>query len=184
VDHQENVELEARLLTEKATLKAQKNEVADLVAELERQGRGLAQRHEEIQLQTTQLKELPAKINRLEKSIEELRAKHAPGKNPNLNLSLQKTKVLVEEKDKEQRELDRQIEQLQGMLPRKTRELERLEAELGPLEVKRSGTLASAKEAKRRREAAAGGVADDLEERGRWWRGVEVGVKGMLGVEN
>jgi hypothetical protein len=55
---------------------------------------------------------------------------------------------------------------------------------LQPLEVKRLGSTASAREAKRRKEEALGGVGDDLEERGRWWRGVESGLKGMLGVEN
>jgi hypothetical protein len=75
------------------------------------------------------------------------------------------------------------LEQLQVMVPRKTKELERLNAELQPLEVKRLGSTASANEAKRRKEEALGGVGDDLEERGRWWRGVESGVKGMLGVE-
>jgi hypothetical protein len=69
-------------------------------------------------------------------------------------------------------------------LPIKTRELERLEAELQPLEVRRLGSAASAREAQRRKEQALNGAGDDLEERGRWWRGVEGGLKGMLGVEN
>jgi len=101
-----------------------------------------------------------------------------------LNMSLQKTLELVEKREREASELDRQIEQLQVLLPRKTRELERLDAELTPLEAKRIGSMSAAKEARRRKEEALGGAGDDLEERGRWWRGVDSGLRGMLDVEN
>lgn len=113
----------------------------------------------------------------------ELKAKQAPGSNPTLNLPLEKTLALVEERERHRAELDRQLEQLQAMIPRRTKELERLNAELQPLEVKRLGSTASANEAKRRKMEALGGFGDDLEERGRWWRGVESGLKGMLGIE-
>jgi len=183
VEHQENIELESTLAVSKAALKTQKTEVAELVAELEKRGRELCRKYENIQMQTTQLKELPEKIEELQASIEELRAAQAPGSSPNLGLPLEKTLKLVEEKERERAELDRQLEQLQVMVPRKTRELERLNAELQPLEMKRLGSTAAAKEAKRRKEEALGGVGDDLEERGKWWRGVEGGLKGMLGIE-
>lgn len=158
-------------------------EVAELVEELEKKGRDLARKYEAIQLQTTQLQELPERIEGLQSSIGELQATQAPGSNPTLNMPLEKTLALVEERERERAELDRQLEQLQVMVPRKTKELERLNAELQPLEVKRLGSTASANEAKRRKEEALGGVGDDLEERGRWWRGVESGLKGMLGVK-
>jgi len=182
VEHQENVELEATLADSKSALKAQKIEVAELVAELEKKGRELCRKHEKIQLQTKQLRDLPDKMDGLQASIKKLRASQQPGSNPNLSLPLEKTLALVEERERERAELERQLEQLQVMLPRKTRELERLNTELQPLEIKRLGTTASATEAKRRKEEALGGVGDDLEERGRWWRGVESGLKGMLGV--
>jgi len=184
VEHQENVELEESLAVAKSALKAQKTEVAELVAELEARGRELCRKYENIQMQTTQLQELPERIETLQSSVEELKAAQQPGSNPTLNLPLEKTLALVEERERERVELDRQLEQLQVMVPRKTRELERLNAELQPLEVKRLGSTASAREAKRRKEEALGGVGDDLEERGRWWRGVESGLKGMLGVES
>lgn len=183
VEHQENIELESTLAVSKAALKAQKTEVAELVAELEKRGRELCHKYENVQMQTTQLKELPEKIEELQANIEELRAAQAPGSSPNLNLPLEKTLKLVEERERERAELDRQLEQLQVMVPRRMRELERLNAELQPLEMKRLGSTAAAKEAKRRKEEALGGVGDDLEERGKWWRGVEGGLKGMLGVE-
>lgn len=185
VEHQENVELEATLAISKAALKAQKTEVADLVAELEKRGRELCRKYEDIRVQTAQLQDLPERIEGLEGRVEELRnAQEQPGANPRLNMPLEKTIMAVEERERERAELDRQLEQLQVMVPRKTKELERLNAELQPLEVKRLGSTASAREAKRRKEEALGGVGDDLEERGRWWRGVEGGLKGMLGVEN
>ncbi|KAL2065632.1 hypothetical protein VTL71DRAFT_3302 [Oculimacula yallundae] len=187
VEHQENIDLEASLLISKTSLKAQKTEVADLVSELEKRGRELCQKYENIRLQTAQLQDLPDKIEGLESSIAGLREGlllSGGEANPRLNMSLDKTVKAVEERERERAELDRQLEQLLVMVPRKTKELERLNAEVQPLEVKRLGSAAAAKEAKRRKEEALGGVGDDLEERGRWWRGVEGGLKGMLGVEN
>lgn len=178
------MQLEAELAGVKASLKAQKTEVDGMVAELERQGRALSTKYEAIQMQTAQLRELPDKITNLQASIAELRAARSPGSNPSLAFGLEKTLALAEEKERERAELDRQLEQLQAALPRKTRELERLENELQPLEVKRLGSTAAAREAKRRKEEALGGVGDDLEERGRWWRGVDTGLREMLGVEN
>ncbi|THV48436.1 hypothetical protein BGAL_0248g00070 [Botrytis galanthina] len=186
VEHQENIDLEASLLISKTSLKAQKVEVAELVEELEKRGRQLCKKYEHIQLQTRQLEELPKKIEGLEESIRVLKEENGssgegPG-NPNLKLGLDKTRELVEEREKERRELDRQLEQLQVLVPRKTKEAERLNAELIPLEGKRMTSVAAAKEAKRRKEEGAGGAGDDLEERGRWWRGVDGGLRGMLGV--
>jgi DNA repair exonuclease SbcCD ATPase subunit len=183
VQHGENIELEEQLAEVKASLKAKKNDVAGIVAELERQGRELSRKHEAIKLQTSQLKDLPEKIDYLQNSIAELKAAQAPGPSVNFSLPLDKTMALVEDKEKESAELDRTLEKLQAELPRKMRGLERLEAELQPLEVKRLGTTALAREAKRRKEDALGGSGDNMEERGRWWRGVESGLKVLLDVE-
>jgi chromosome segregation ATPase len=176
--------LEESLAVSKAALRAQKLEVAELVAELEKRGRELARKYEAVQLQTTQLQELPDEIEGLQASIDKLKATQEPGSHPTLNLPLEKTWALVEERGRERAELDRQLEQLKSMVPRKTKELERLNAELQNVEAKRLASAAAAREAKRRKEEALGGAGDDLEDRGRWWRGVESGLKGMLGVEN
>ncbi|KAF7856333.1 hypothetical protein EAF04_009861 [Stromatinia cepivora] len=188
VEHQENLDLEASLLISKSSLKAQKVEVAELVEELEKRGRELCRKYEHIQLQTKQLSELPLKISGLEENIQKLKDEQngIDGEgisHPNLKLGLDKTRELVEEKERERRNLDRQLEQLQVQVPRKTKEIERLNAELVPLEAKRTISVAAAREAKRRKEEGVGGTGDDLEERGRWWRGVEGGLRGMLGVE-
>ncbi|KAI9703300.1 MAG: hypothetical protein M1836_007866 [Candelina mexicana] len=184
VEHQENVELEAQLAEVKASLKAQKVEVADMVAELERSGRDLTRRYQKIQLQTAQLESLPEQISDLQATITELQNSQAPvSTNPSLSMSLPATLSLLRTREEELAHLNHQLATLQSTLPRKTRELDRLEAELKPLEVQKLGSTAAAKEARRRKEDGMGGVGDDLEERGRWWRGVEGGLKAALGVE-
>ena len=91
--------------------------------------------------------------------------------------------VIVEERKKRRAELDRQLEQLQSQAPRKRKELERLQAELQPLEAKRQNSTAAAREARRRKEEALGGVEDDLEERGRWYRAADASLRQMLEIE-
>ncbi|KAI0010849.1 hypothetical protein F4779DRAFT_268204 [Xylariaceae sp. FL0662B] len=186
VSPQENVDLEKANLEAKATLKALKTEVASMVAGLEEKGRELSQKYERIKLETVRLEELPGQIAELEKAVAQLRETQATGLNPNpeLNLPLAKTADLVESKKRQRAELDRQLEQLQSQVPRKKKELDRLQAELQPLETKRQNSMTAAKEARRRKEAALGGVEDDLEERGRWFRAAEAGVRQMLEIES
>ncbi|KAI0389569.1 hypothetical protein F5Y17DRAFT_469589 [Xylariaceae sp. FL0594] len=185
VTSQENVDLEKQNLAAKAELKALKTEVADMVKELEEKARDLSRKYERVQTETVKLQELPAKIAELEGAVAELREAQASSlsSNPELNLPLAKTLELVEAKKRQRDELDRQLEQLQSQLPRKQKELERFRAELQPLETKRNTSVAAAKEAKRRKEAALGGVQDDLEERGRWYRAAEAALKLMLETE-
>ncbi|KAI4868129.1 hypothetical protein F4820DRAFT_411651 [Hypoxylon rubiginosum] len=186
VSPQENVDLEKENLEAKATLKALKTEVADMVTELEEKAKELSRKHERVQLETVKLEELPGKISELESAIAGLKKAQAVGLNPNpeFNLPLVKTLDLVESKKRERAELDRQLEQLQSQVPRKKKELDRLQAELLPLETKRQNSMAAAKEARRRKEAALGGVEDDLEERGRWFRTAEAGLKQVLEMKS
>lgn len=202
VSSAENSTLEKELLEIKAVLESQKLDVAELVKKLETQGRDLARRYENIQLQTTQLHELPEQIEALEKSLSELKKQqylnHAgdefgstsgaagggQGEIRYPNLSLEKTKEVVRAKEEEAQRLERELEGLKIALLRKTRELERVELELKPLEARRATSMAGAREARRRKELSLGGeVGDDLEERGKWLRSVEGGVREMLGVE-
>ncbi|ROW16346.1 hypothetical protein VPNG_02687 [Cytospora leucostoma] len=182
VTPQENLELEKHNVAAKGQLKALKMEVADMVEELEEKGKELSRKYAMIQTGTTTLKELPEKIAGLDERIAELREQLQPGENPNLNLPLAKTLELVAEKKRQRLELDRQLEQLRLQVPRKRKEMERLQAELQPLELKRQNSLAAAKEARRRKEQALGGVEDDLEERGRWLRASETALKQMLEI--
>lgn len=201
VEPQENLELEAQLVEVKASLKAQKLQVAETLAQLERRGRELSQReflrvnhqtselnmhlgYESIQLRTSQLSALPAQIADLDATISSLRASSAPDPaNPSLSLPLPETLKVLQEREAEAAALDKQLASLQAAVPRKTRELERLEAELKPLEMQRNGTVAAAREAQRRREEGEAGMGDDLEERGRWLTAVEQGMRSMLEVE-
>ena len=180
VEHSQNVELESQLAEAKITLKKDKVEVADMIEDLGRRGRELCRKYDAIKLQTTRLRNLPDKIQGLEISIAKMKGAQAPDLDPTLNLPLHKTIALVEEKEKEAAELDHLLENIQTELLRKARDVERAETELQPLEIKRLASTAAAKEAKRRKDEALGGVGDELEERGRWWRGVESGLKVML----
>ncbi|KAI0873291.1 hypothetical protein GGS24DRAFT_402932 [Hypoxylon argillaceum] len=182
VNPQENVDLEKQNLEAKATLKALKTEVADMVTELEQKAKDLSRKYERVKTETAKMEELPEKLVELESAVAKLRATQASGlnANPELNLPLAKTLDLMEAKKRQRNELDRQLEQLQSQVPRKKKELERLHAELQPLETKRQNSMAAAKEARRRKAAALGGVEDDLEERGRWYRAAETTLKQML----
>lgn len=184
VEHSQNVELESQLADAKIALKKDKVEVADMVAELGRRGRELSQKYDVIKLQTMRLRDLPEKVRELETSVTQMKAAQTPDHDPSLNLPLDKTIALVEDKEREAAGLDQVLEDLQAELLRKTRTLDRAETELQPLEIKRLASTAAAKEAKCRKDEALGGVGDDLEGRGRWWRGVETGIKVMLDVEN
>jgi chromosome segregation ATPase len=97
---------------------------------------------------------------------------------------LAKTRELVTKRRREEQELARELEALQSKVPRKKKEAERLQAELQPLEAKRQNSMAAAREAQRRKEASLGGVADDLEQRARWWRASEGVLKQVLDLKN
>jgi hypothetical protein len=82
------------------------------------------------------------------------------------------------------RGLEREVEGLGAqVLPRKRKEVERLKAEVGALENRKANSLAAAREAKRRRENAQGGVEDELEARGRWYRASETVLRQVLDLE-
>jgi chromosome segregation ATPase len=186
VSAKDNQDLEEANRADKARLKALKTEVADMVADLEARGRELARRHDRVQSETSALRELPAKIAGLEEAIARLKEEQEvpEGARPEMHLPLAKTAVLVDERKAKIAELDRQLEQLAGQVPRKRKDMERLQTEVGQLETKRQNSTAAAREAKRRKEAALGGVEDDLEERGRWWRASEAALQQMLDIKS
>lgn len=186
VTMEENMELEKENAVVKKELKELKTEVADMVTDLERRGVELSKKYETVQLETTKLLEMPTKIEELEARIEQLRAslETPEGSSPSMNLPLAKTQDLVTQRKREQQELARELESLQAKVPRKRKEAERLEVELQPLESKRQNSATAAREARRRKEAALGGAADDLEERARWWRASEGVLKQVLDIKN
>ncbi|KAK1782801.1 hypothetical protein QBC45DRAFT_193866 [Copromyces sp. CBS 386.78] len=187
VTPQENADLEASNVAAKASLKALKTEVALLVEDLESRSRELAARYERVKLDQVKLRELPAKMEELQKRVDELRTKQAiqPGSLPEMNLPLAKTAVLVEERRQKVRDLERQVEQLSSLAPRKRKEMERLQMEVTALAAKRTQVSAAAREAKRRRENAqkVGGADDEMEAKGRWYRASEAALREMLGLK-
>lgn len=184
VTMQENLDLEKENAAAKSQLKALKTEVADMVLELEKQGRSLSQRYDSIQLETAQMEELPAKSKALASQIEEFKSTHDfPGNDPALNLPLRKTQEYVMQRKREQQELTRELEALRSKVPRKQKEADRLRLELGPLEAKRQNSISAARDAVKRKEDALGGVADDLEQRARWWRASESALTEMLDIK-
>jgi uncharacterized protein (DUF3084 family) len=181
IEHHENVALEAALAEQKSALKALKSEIDNLVSDLDRQARSLADRYEAVQLRSTQLEDLPPQIDSLESTIAELRAAQEPASlNPVLAMPLPETLAALEERNVECAKLDAQIAALEAAIPAKNRELERLERELVPLEIQKEGVVAQAKEARRRREAGEAGMGDDIENQGRWLRAMERGISHMV----
>ncbi|KAI7456597.1 hypothetical protein KC368_g23 [Hortaea werneckii] len=165
VESSENAELEERLRGDKAALKERKQEVANLLKELEDQSRSLAQRTQREQRIITDLQS----------------AAQPKSSNPLLNLPLQPTIELLEKREQESADLDAKIEALRAALPGKRKQVERLRDELTPMQARKVKTVQEAQEARRRREdGGAGGAGDELEEKGRWLRGSEAGLKGML----
>jgi hypothetical protein len=80
--------------------------------------------------------------------------------------------------------LERELEVLgTQQVPRKRKEVERLRAEVVALEKRRATSVAEAREGKRRRENAQGGVGDELEARGRWYRASETVLRQVLDLQ-
>ncbi|EJP61399.1 uncharacterized protein BBA_09642 [Beauveria bassiana ARSEF 2860] len=185
VSMRENIELEKHNMEAKAELKNLKLDVASMIEDLERRARELSQKYESIQLETAKLGEIPMKLHDLRAQVAELKSSRATAdSNPDMNLPLTKTRQLVSRRQAEQQEVTRELEALQSKLPRKRKEAERLEAELGPLEAKRQNSKAAAREAQRRKEATLGGVGDDLEQRARWWRAGESILRQLLDTKS
>ena len=141
--------------------------------------------HETVTLQTTLLSKLPSQITSLQASISSLRSLSQPvthlSSSPNLTLPLPATLSLLATRRAELAELDQQHKTLQQALPRKTREMEEAEDELRRVEAQKERMAMGANEAIKRREGGSG--HDQLEGRGRWLKGVEGGLRGMLRVE-
>ncbi|KAG9205713.1 hypothetical protein G6514_007320 [Epicoccum nigrum] len=183
VEAAENVEKEAEILALKASLKERKVEVAELLKQLEAKGKELALRYDGVQLRRQQLESLPAEIEGIEANIAQLKQDQIPtSSNPELDLPLPETLRLLNEREAELAALNAQIAQLQSSLPNRAKELEKLERELKPLETQKQGTVAAAKEARRRKEEG-GGIGDELEEKGRWLTASEKALRDMLEVE-
>ncbi|KAK4154868.1 kinetochore protein Sos7 [Chaetomidium leptoderma] len=193
VTPQENADLEAGNAAAKAELKALKVEVAGMVAGLETRGRALVGRYERVRREREMVGRLPGEIGLLEGRVGELKAATAAmmmtttekgdEARYGMNMPLGKTLELVDGKREEVGALERQLELLGGQVPRKRKEMERLRGEVAALENRKMNSAAAAREAKRRRENAQGGVEDELEARGRWYRASETVLRQVLDLQ-
>lgn len=97
---------------------------------------------------------------------------------PALAMPLQPTLDLVACREDELASVDAQIAALQAALPGKQARVEALQDEVSIVNMRKIKAVEEAQEARRSR--ANGGMGDELEERGRWLRGVEAGLKSMV----
>ena len=185
VEQSENVELEAKLVEVKAALKAQKGEMAAVVEELEAKGRDLSRRYEAISLQTTQLASLPTEIASLSEEFENLSSQRSTQQDsaptsstPSQSLPLPATLSLLESHQATILDLDAELQALREASAQKQQDLKRLQKELKPLASKRDEMVRRAVDAKEK-----GGVGGEMEVMGRWYRGVDSGLREMLGVK-
>lgn len=185
VDQADNMAFEAQLMEVKASLAAQKLQVAETIRQLEDQGRNLSRRYKVIELQKEQLQNLPSEIASLQETLDLLCAQQTPrSTDPSMSLPLPATLALLSEKQAELEDLDRQIEILKTESEVKRAALIQEEGNLKPLQSQRAKAIIEANEAKKRREMAANGQGDGLEEKGRWLSGVHVMMNKLLNVES
>lgn len=183
IENAENVELESQLKEVKAVLKEQKEHVASMGEELERRGRKLARRYEQVGLRTEMLGRLPGEIEGLEERIRILREENQGAvEGMGGGMGLEGILELTREKERQREEVESKLKSLQREMPGKGRELERLMGELEGLEREKEKAVEGAREAVRSRKTG-GAVGDELEMRGRWLKGCEEGLRGLLGVE-
>lgn len=188
IDPASNYELEQSLAHLKGALQTQKAEVNALVAELEARSRALAQRHHAVEEQIAQLREIPEAAAQLRADIARMRKEQGivseVGEgSEELSLGLEQTVGLVEDREEQLMRLDENLRSLIEQRETKQRALKQAQDELKAAERTRDQTVRSAKEAQARRENGKGGM-DDIEERGRWLRGVESTMKSLLEVES
>ncbi len=190
IDPADNAELEQRLAERKAALKQQKADVASQIEQLAGRAKELVARYEALHAQREELQTLPAQVDALEREVEGLReseeaeGRHAErigSREPHLNLPLDQTLEILSAREDENAALDAEIESLQGQIPQRSSELEKLERDLKPLEAQKLDAVTAARDARKRRED---GVMDDLEARGRWLSACERGLGAWLEVES
>ncbi|KAI4207735.1 MAG: hypothetical protein LQ346_000385 [Caloplaca aetnensis] len=183
IENAENVELESQLREVKAVLKEQKEHVANMVQELERKGRDLARRYEQVGLQTVKLERLPGQINTLDEAVRSLREQNKEVEDEvGGNQGIEGILELTRQRERQREEVEWELKALQREIPGKGRELETLRDELKRLGREKEKAVEGAREAVKSRKNG-GEVGDDLEMKGRWLKGCEEGLKGLLGVE-
>ncbi|KAL2425963.1 hypothetical protein ABEF95_007793 [Exophiala dermatitidis] len=199
VSHSDNLALETKLAAMKAELQTTKRGVDALVAEMEEQARLLAQRYDEVAQGMELLATIPPQIDDLRREIEALQAEVGQRRKDStfdddddrdeetdddrarMNMPLEATQQTLDDLKARNLELDHQISLLQHQMPAKDREVEKVDRELAELEKRRNESTRLAVELRKRREQ--GGGRDEMEELGRWYRGSEAVLRGVLGLD-
>ncbi|KAL8693301.1 MAG: hypothetical protein Q9218_001861 [Villophora microphyllina] len=189
VENAENVELESQLKEIKAVLKEQKQMVARMVEELETRGRQLGRRYQGVQSQTELMQRLPVEIEELEekcrdleKEIEEKMVEMGGSLGGGAGMGVEGIEQATREKERQREEVERRLRDLRQKIPEREEVLAGLKRDLKGLEKERNTAVQGAREALKGKEK--GGLAgDELEMRGRWLKGCEEGLRGLLGVE-
>ncbi|EXJ64245.1 hypothetical protein A1O7_00581 [Cladophialophora yegresii CBS 114405] len=187
VSHGDNLALEQTLATMKHDLKAKKEDVDALVSAMEERARDVAQRYDAVNEGMGALERVPLEIEDLRREVERLNAEVAARRgvegssDPRMRMSLAETEEALAAQRERNAEVDRMIAELQGGMPARVRDVERMDRELAELERRRNEAARLAVEGRRRREEQGG--RDEMEELGRWYRASEGVMRGLLGVE-
>lgn len=204
VSHEDNLALEGRLGAMKTELKAKKDEVDALVAQMEGRASEVATAYDAVNAAMETLQRVPAELDALREEVEALqdeiarRRRDEDGEeggggegdkdrngwrnDPRMHLPLAETEAEVAAERARTADVDRQIEALQRAMPAKVREVEKIDRELGELENRRNESVRLAVEMRRRREESGG--RDEVEELGRWYRASEGVLRGLLDVQS
>lgn len=132
-------------------------------------------------MRATQLSTLPSEIAGFEETIAALRKQQGvQSGQPSLSLPLPATIDLLSAREAEHELLERQLRSLQAAIPKKSRELDRLESELKPVKAQKATAISAAREAMRRKGEGERGVGDGLEMKGRWFRSADMCLGDIL----
>lgn len=188
----DNAALEEKLVGMKAALKEKKAQSEEVVRQLGELAQQLAEEWDNVSEGLAVLEQVPIEIEELEKEVDDLRERvrtlesemdledgDAGNARVDMTMGLEDTRAAIEERQLQIADVDAQIAALQAQLPAKTRECERADRELGELEARRNEATKLAMEVRRIREE---GGRDPLEDQGRWLRGEEALLRGLLGI--
>ena len=187
----------------KKQLQDRKAEISRILEELEWKARELSRRYIVVREQREELREMPGRISKLREDMGTLRRERGsllgPGDEEQQDpagsgeqlddLGLEAAVNLVETREEQVSHLNAKSDSLAEALARKEKELRRVKEELSASERSKDVAVQNAREARETREGRArgegkGDMVDEIEEQGRWLRGVETTMKGLLQVES
>ena len=183
---EENAVLQEKVAGMKADLKAKKVEVDEMVEEIRSDARELARRWQDVENGKIVLDVVPGQVQELEAEVADLREKverrqaelgRNVGEEPRYTMSLDATDAALEERRRENKLMEREIERLKEAIEVKDRECERTERELEECERKRNEVTRVARDLKKMKEE---GGRDMVGERGRWYAAQGTVMKGLL----